>query len=68
MTPLGYAIVKTLHIVFMVAWFAGCVAGAAGLCLIAPDYGFGPLPPVAICLYLLAGALRFLLRWLRNRD
>jgi putative membrane protein len=23
MTPAGYAVVKTLHIVFMVAWFAG---------------------------------------------
>ena len=23
MTPVGYAVVKTLHIVFMVAWFAG---------------------------------------------
>jgi hypothetical protein len=55
-----------------VAWLLGCVAAAAVFCLIAPEYGYDPVPFFAVCFYLMTGIvrlfLRYFVRWLSRLN
>ena len=49
-------------------WIAGSAVAATAFCWLSPDYGFSPVPFFTGLLYLITGAIRFLLGWLNSSN
>jgi hypothetical protein len=51
-----------------VAWLAGCVLAATAFCWYAPEYGYSPVPFLAVAFYVLTGVIRFAVTFLRKQS